>query len=121
VWRNECWCARSIKPSEGRRSRLRRTRWVYGNCMRAEEGPGRDREREADAGAGQVEESGRWQAPVPQICLIAKAVAKFSVDLTRFVPVESAEGQAVVKLRAAVRDIDRCHRNRVSLGEGLAQ
>jgi len=30
---NKCWCARSIKPSEGSRSRLRRTRWVYGNCM----------------------------------------------------------------------------------------
>ena len=30
---NECRCARSIKPSEGSRSRLRRTRWGYGNCM----------------------------------------------------------------------------------------
>ena len=38
---NECWCARSIKPSEGSRSRLRRTRWGYGNCMWAKEGLGR--------------------------------------------------------------------------------
>src|SRR5215831_6871845 len=43
-WRvqiNKCCRARSIKPSEGSRSRLRRTRWGYGNCMWAKEGLGR--------------------------------------------------------------------------------
>jgi hypothetical protein len=37
---------------------------------------------------------------------IFEAVAKLSIDLTRFIPVESAEGEAVVELHAAVRDID---------------
>ena len=46
-------------------------------------------------------------SPSRVVLLVVEAVAEFGVDLARFVPMESAEGEAVVELHAAVGEIDR--------------
>src|SRR5580658_4953029 len=52
---------------------------------------------------------------------IVEAIAKLSVNLTRIIPVKSAESQTVVQLHAAVGHVQRSHRNSVFLSEGLAE
>ncbi len=42
---------------------------------------------------------------VSALKLVVKPVTKFEVDFARIVPVKSAEGEAVVGLEAAVRDV----------------
>ena len=52
--------------------------------------------------------------------LKVEPVAELPVNLSWIVPVESAEGQTVIKLHAAVRHIHRVGGDGESLGEGLA-
>ena len=50
-----------------------------------------------------------------------KTVANFNVDFAGIVPVEAAEGDAVVEFNAAVGDVDGIERSRKALAEILAQ
>ena len=50
-----------------------------------------------------------------------KAVAEFDVDLSRIVPVEAAESQAIVELDAAVGHVKGIQRSGETLPEILSQ
>jgi len=72
----KCWCARSIKPSEGSRSRLRRTRWGYGNCMWANQELGRHGCDE------RVDRYGCWEM-LRSSCIDHEACEARNVSVTR--------------------------------------
>ena len=57
----------------------------------------------------------------PNLRLVVKAVAHFDKNLPRVVPVEAAEGHAVVEFDAAVGDIQGVQRRRNPLAEILAE
>ena len=50
-----------------------------------------------------------------------KTVANFNVDFTGIIPVESAEGDAVIEFNAAVGNVDGIQRSRKALAEIFAQ
>ena len=53
--------------------------------------------------------------------LVVKAVAEFDVDFAGIVPMESAEGDAVVEFDAAVGDVQRVQRRGEAFAEIFAQ
>jgi hypothetical protein len=52
---------------------------------------------------------------------IVEAIAKFDVEFARVVPVEAAEGEAIVILDAAIRNVQRGQRRGEAFAEILAE